>query len=153
MDILQQNLKVLSLILGRLLTVHKRKNPPEREGRGSVFQQLGQCFSPLFQLVSHIEEMLQTAYNKFHTWQSRRMLKKTWGRILYRSESKACNRVGLQPRYVQILELLQEDLQTGLLEMMLTELAHFWKRTEIKLENWGEKQGRTKMEELRRKNI
>lgn len=31
----------------------------------------------LFQLVSHIEEMLQTAYNKFHTWQSRRMLKKT----------------------------------------------------------------------------
>ncbi|NXQ84433.1 TF2H1 factor, partial [Nyctibius grandis] len=28
-------------------------------------------------LVSHIEEMLQTAYNKFHTWQSRRMLKKT----------------------------------------------------------------------------
>ncbi|XP_064570942.1 general transcription factor IIH subunit 1 [Zonotrichia leucophrys gambelii] len=28
-------------------------------------------------LVSHVEEMLQTAYNKFHTWQSRRMLKKT----------------------------------------------------------------------------
>ncbi|XP_048342878.1 general transcription factor IIH subunit 1 [Sphaerodactylus townsendi] len=28
-------------------------------------------------LVNHIEEMLQTAYNKFHTWQSRRMLKKT----------------------------------------------------------------------------
>ncbi|NXK94023.1 TF2H1 factor, partial [Formicarius rufipectus] len=28
-------------------------------------------------LVGHIEEMLQTAYNKFHTWQSRRMLKKT----------------------------------------------------------------------------
>ncbi|NWU93160.1 TF2H1 factor, partial [Upupa epops] len=28
-------------------------------------------------LLSHIEEMLQTAYNKFHTWQSRRMLKKT----------------------------------------------------------------------------
>ncbi|XP_058719843.1 general transcription factor IIH subunit 1 isoform X4 [Poecile atricapillus] len=28
-------------------------------------------------LISHIEEMLQTAYNKFHTWQSRRMLKKT----------------------------------------------------------------------------
>ncbi|EPQ14587.1 General transcription factor IIH subunit 1 [Myotis brandtii] len=34
-------------------------------------------------LVSHIEEMLQTAYNKLHTWQSRRLLKKTgtplWG--------------------------------------------------------------------------
>lgn len=28
-------------------------------------------------LVSHIEEMLQTAYNKLHTWQSRRLLKKT----------------------------------------------------------------------------
>ncbi|XP_066465612.1 general transcription factor IIH subunit 1 [Tiliqua scincoides] len=28
-------------------------------------------------LISHIEEMLQTAYNKFHMWQSRRMLKKT----------------------------------------------------------------------------
>ncbi|XP_015675099.1 general transcription factor IIH subunit 1 [Protobothrops mucrosquamatus] len=28
-------------------------------------------------LVNHIEEMLQTAYNKFHTWQSRRMFKKT----------------------------------------------------------------------------
>ncbi|XP_019375229.1 PREDICTED: general transcription factor IIH subunit 1 [Gavialis gangeticus] len=28
-------------------------------------------------LVSHIEEMLQTAYNKFHMWQTRRMLKKT----------------------------------------------------------------------------
>ncbi|NWX89285.1 TF2H1 factor, partial [Nothoprocta ornata] len=28
-------------------------------------------------LISHIEEMLQTAYNKFHTWQSRRLLKKT----------------------------------------------------------------------------
>ncbi|NXQ57935.1 TF2H1 factor, partial [Anthoscopus minutus] len=28
-------------------------------------------------LISHIEEMLQTAYSKFHTWQSRRMLKKT----------------------------------------------------------------------------
>ncbi|KAM9659757.1 general transcription factor IIH subunit 1 isoform 2-T4 [Trichechus inunguis] len=28
-------------------------------------------------LVSHIEEMLQTAYNKLHTWQSRRMMKKT----------------------------------------------------------------------------
>lgn len=30
-------------------------------------------------LVSHIEEMLQTAYNKLHTWQSRRLMKKTWG--------------------------------------------------------------------------
>nr|XP_020666562.1 general transcription factor IIH subunit 1 [Pogona vitticeps]XP_020666563.1 general transcription factor IIH subunit 1 [Pogona vitticeps]XP_020666564.1 general transcription factor IIH subunit 1 [Pogona vitticeps]XP_020666565.1 general transcription factor IIH subunit 1 [Pogona vitticeps] len=28
-------------------------------------------------LISHIEEMLQAAYNKFHMWQSRRMLKKT----------------------------------------------------------------------------
>ncbi|CAH2325699.1 general transcription factor IIH subunit 1 [Pelobates cultripes] len=28
-------------------------------------------------ITSHLEEMLQTAYNKFHTWQSRRMLKKT----------------------------------------------------------------------------
>ncbi|XP_023575102.1 general transcription factor IIH subunit 1 [Octodon degus] len=28
-------------------------------------------------LVSHIEEMLQTAYNKLHSWQSRRMMKKT----------------------------------------------------------------------------
>uniref|UniRef100_A0A6J0V313 General transcription factor IIH subunit 1 n=1 Tax=Pogona vitticeps TaxID=103695 RepID=A0A6J0V313_9SAUR len=28
-------------------------------------------------LISHIEEMLQVAYNKFHMWQSRRMLKKT----------------------------------------------------------------------------
>ncbi|KAJ7344402.1 hypothetical protein JRQ81_000352 [Phrynocephalus forsythii] len=28
-------------------------------------------------LISHIEEMLQAAYNKFHVWQSRRMLKKT----------------------------------------------------------------------------
>ena len=27
-------------------------------------------------LVSHIEEMLQTAYNKLHTWQSRRLLRK-----------------------------------------------------------------------------
>ncbi|KAK7800822.1 hypothetical protein U0070_008012 [Myodes glareolus] len=28
-------------------------------------------------LVSHIEEMLQTAYNKLHSWQSRRLMKKT----------------------------------------------------------------------------
>ncbi|XP_064423375.1 general transcription factor IIH subunit 1 isoform X2 [Latimeria chalumnae] len=28
-------------------------------------------------LTSHLEEMLQTAYNKFHTWQSKRMMKKT----------------------------------------------------------------------------
>ncbi|XP_006746800.1 general transcription factor IIH subunit 1 [Leptonychotes weddellii] len=28
-------------------------------------------------LVSHIEEMLQTAYNKLHKWQSRRLMKKT----------------------------------------------------------------------------
>uniref|UniRef100_A0A8C6GGB3 General transcription factor IIH subunit 1 n=1 Tax=Mus spicilegus TaxID=10103 RepID=A0A8C6GGB3_MUSSI len=28
-------------------------------------------------LVSHIEEMLQTAYNKLHAWQSRRLMKKT----------------------------------------------------------------------------
>uniref|UniRef100_A0A8C5K8E1 GTF2H1 n=1 Tax=Jaculus jaculus TaxID=51337 RepID=A0A8C5K8E1_JACJA len=28
-------------------------------------------------LVSHIEEMLQTAYNKLHTWQSRHLMKKT----------------------------------------------------------------------------
>lgn len=50
----------------------------EGGGRGCIFQQLGQCFLLfLFQLISHIEEMLQTAYNKFHTWQSRRMLKKT----------------------------------------------------------------------------
>ncbi|XP_028357363.1 general transcription factor IIH subunit 1 isoform X1 [Physeter macrocephalus] len=28
-------------------------------------------------LVSHIEEMLQTAYNKLHMWQSRRLMKKT----------------------------------------------------------------------------
>ncbi|XP_030056948.1 general transcription factor IIH subunit 1 isoform X1 [Microcaecilia unicolor] len=28
-------------------------------------------------LTAHLEEMLQTAYNKFHTWQSKRMLKKT----------------------------------------------------------------------------
>lgn len=32
----------------------------------------------LLQLVSHIEEMLQTAYNKLHAWQSRRLMKKTW---------------------------------------------------------------------------
>ncbi|KAK6472476.1 general mRNAion factor IIH subunit 1-like [Huso huso] len=28
-------------------------------------------------LTGHLEEMLQTAYNKFHTWQTRRMLRKT----------------------------------------------------------------------------
>nr|AAH88902.1 Unknown (protein for MGC:85177) [Xenopus laevis] len=28
-------------------------------------------------LTSHMEEMLQTAYSKFHTWQSRRLIKKT----------------------------------------------------------------------------
>uniref|UniRef100_A0A8C5MLT0 General transcription factor IIH subunit 1 n=1 Tax=Leptobrachium leishanense TaxID=445787 RepID=A0A8C5MLT0_9ANUR len=28
-------------------------------------------------ITSHLEEMLQTAYNKYHAWQSRRMLKKT----------------------------------------------------------------------------
>uniref|UniRef100_D3ZYG3 General transcription factor IIH subunit 1 n=1 Tax=Rattus norvegicus TaxID=10116 RepID=D3ZYG3_RAT len=28
-------------------------------------------------LVTHIEEMLQTAYNKLHSWQSRRLMKKT----------------------------------------------------------------------------
>ncbi|XP_029438209.1 general transcription factor IIH subunit 1 isoform X2 [Rhinatrema bivittatum] len=28
-------------------------------------------------VTGHLEEMLQTAYNKFHTWQSKRMLKKT----------------------------------------------------------------------------
>nr|XP_033784474.1 general transcription factor IIH subunit 1 isoform X1 [Geotrypetes seraphini]XP_033784475.1 general transcription factor IIH subunit 1 isoform X1 [Geotrypetes seraphini]XP_033784476.1 general transcription factor IIH subunit 1 isoform X1 [Geotrypetes seraphini]XP_033784477.1 general transcription factor IIH subunit 1 isoform X1 [Geotrypetes seraphini] len=28
-------------------------------------------------LTGHLEEMLQTAYNKFHMWQSKRMLKKT----------------------------------------------------------------------------
>lgn len=66
----------------RLLFVRERQNPTERlirgRGGGSVFQWLGHNFSLLmFQLVSHIEEMLQTAYNKFHTWQSRRMLKKT----------------------------------------------------------------------------
>lgn len=44
MDILQQSLKVLSLILARLLVVNKRKNPPEGEGRGCVFQELGQSF-------------------------------------------------------------------------------------------------------------
>lgn len=38
-----------------------------------------QSVSPcLSQLVSHIEEMLQTAYNKLHSWQSRRLMKKTW---------------------------------------------------------------------------
>lgn len=46
MDILQQSLKVLSLILVRLLVVNKSKNASERKGRGSVFQQLGQCFLP-----------------------------------------------------------------------------------------------------------
>ncbi|MGH0170742.1 UNVERIFIED_CONTAM: hypothetical protein FKN15_059516 [Acipenser sinensis] len=28
-------------------------------------------------LTGHLEEMLQTAYNRFHTWQTRRMLRKT----------------------------------------------------------------------------
>lgn len=38
-----------------------------------------QSVSPcLSQLVTHIEEMLQTAYNKLHSWQSRRLMKKTW---------------------------------------------------------------------------
>lgn len=46
MEILQQSLKVLSLILARLLVVDKSKNAHGREGRGSIFQQLGQCFLP-----------------------------------------------------------------------------------------------------------
>lgn len=29
------------------------------------------------QLTGHLEEMLQTAYSKFHVWQTRRMLRKT----------------------------------------------------------------------------
>jgi len=62
--------------------VNKRKNPTEYlKGRGGdLFSSSWDIFFfPLliFQLISHIEEMLQTAYNKFHTWQSRRMLKKT----------------------------------------------------------------------------
>uniref|UniRef100_A0A3Q3MUV1 General transcription factor IIH, polypeptide 1 n=1 Tax=Labrus bergylta TaxID=56723 RepID=A0A3Q3MUV1_9LABR len=28
-------------------------------------------------LTGHLEEMLQTAYNKFHIWQTRRMMRKT----------------------------------------------------------------------------
>ncbi|XP_072785808.1 general transcription factor IIH subunit 1 isoform X1 [Taeniopygia guttata] len=49
---------------------------------GELLRHFWSCFpvnTPFLEekLVSHIEEMLQTAYNKFHTWQSRRMLKKT----------------------------------------------------------------------------
>ena len=40
-----------------------------------VIAEVSRC---VFQLVSHIEEMLQTAYNKLHKWQSRRLMKKTW---------------------------------------------------------------------------
>lgn len=29
------------------------------------------------QLTSHLEEMIQAAYNKFHAWQTRRMMRKT----------------------------------------------------------------------------
>uniref|UniRef100_A0A4X2JTT8 General transcription factor IIH subunit 1 n=1 Tax=Vombatus ursinus TaxID=29139 RepID=A0A4X2JTT8_VOMUR len=49
---------------------------------GELLRHFWSCFpvnTPFLEekLVSHIEEMLQTAYNKLHTWQSRRLLKKT----------------------------------------------------------------------------
>lgn len=31
----------------------------------------------IFQVTGHLEEMLQTAHNKFHAWQTRRMMRKT----------------------------------------------------------------------------
>ncbi|XP_069928763.1 general transcription factor IIH subunit 1 isoform X3 [Oryctolagus cuniculus] len=49
---------------------------------GELLRHFWSCFpvnTPFLEekLVSHIEEMLQTAYNKLHTWQSRRLMKKT----------------------------------------------------------------------------
>lgn len=40
------------------------------------------------QLTGHLEEMLQTAYNKFHIWQTRRMMRKTWVLMTYPKEDK-----------------------------------------------------------------
>lgn len=34
-------------------------------------------FQMLPQLTGHLEDMLQTAYSKFHAWQTRRMMRKT----------------------------------------------------------------------------
>uniref|UniRef100_A0A452RYA8 General transcription factor IIH subunit 1 n=1 Tax=Ursus americanus TaxID=9643 RepID=A0A452RYA8_URSAM len=49
---------------------------------GELLRHFWSCFpvnTPFLEekLVSHIEEMLQTAYNKLHKWQSRRLMKKT----------------------------------------------------------------------------
>ncbi|XP_066894216.1 general transcription factor IIH subunit 1 isoform X3 [Kogia breviceps] len=49
---------------------------------GELLRHFWSCFpvnTPFLEekLVSHIEEMLQTAYNKLHMWQSRRLMKKT----------------------------------------------------------------------------
>lgn len=37
------------------------------------------CVFWLQKLTGHLEEMLQAAYNKFQAWQTRRMMRKTWG--------------------------------------------------------------------------
>ncbi|XP_041416991.1 general transcription factor IIH subunit 1 isoform X3 [Xenopus laevis] len=49
---------------------------------GELLRHFWSCFpvnSPFLEekLTSHLEEMLQTSYTKFHAWQSRRLIKKT----------------------------------------------------------------------------
>uniref|UniRef100_A0A3B3R262 General transcription factor IIH subunit 1 n=1 Tax=Paramormyrops kingsleyae TaxID=1676925 RepID=A0A3B3R262_9TELE len=49
---------------------------------GELLRHFWSCFpvnTPFLEekLTGHLEEMLQTAYNKFHAWQTRRMLRKT----------------------------------------------------------------------------
>ncbi|KAG7251132.1 hypothetical protein CRUP_019543, partial [Coryphaenoides rupestris] len=49
---------------------------------GELLRHFWSCFpvnSPFLEdkITGHLEEMLQTAYNKFHAWQTRRMMRKT----------------------------------------------------------------------------
>uniref|UniRef100_A0A4W4GJK6 General transcription factor IIH subunit 1 n=1 Tax=Electrophorus electricus TaxID=8005 RepID=A0A4W4GJK6_ELEEL len=49
---------------------------------GELLRHFWSCFpvnTPFLEekLISHLEEMIQAAYNKFHAWQMRRMMKKT----------------------------------------------------------------------------
>ena len=98
------------------------------KGKGLVF---------VFQLVSHIEEMLQTAYNKLHTWQSRRLMKKTWSVLSSHRFCEAEN-CGLQqlwkPGLTDMQGITRKWRETSaarrLLELMLLYLH---------IENWKER--------------
>lgn len=66
------------------------------------------------QLTGHLEEMLQAAYNKFHAWQTRRMMRKTWGLMSWKTTRKTSKYLNMCPENCPVIDIVHRDLMMGM---------------------------------------